>query len=392
MPHRSWPEQSFNFAFFFFAYYAYVGAFTPYASLFFADRGMGAAEIGILMSLMQVTRIFGPNLWGWVADHTQRRVTVLRVTAVAALIVFGGLVVGSGFTQFFIVMLLLNTSTSAQGPLSEALMLSEMKGDLTHYGRLRLWGSIGFIVTVTAGGKLLDWQGISAMPWLSWGLLGLVLLASLRMKETPHQQMHRSMPSVRSLLLRPEVAAFFTSTFMMVAAHSALYVFYSLYLAQIGYSKTVIGLMWSLGVIAEIVFFYFQAPIFRRFGVRLLMLTSLAIAIGRFLLIGFGAQSLFWLLFAQLLHSATFAAHHSASVLSMQRWFAGPLQARGQALYISISYGLGGSFGGLLLSAFWNDIDGRAVFFAAAALASLGWIAALLSYRWQTPTPAAAAH
>lgn len=392
MPHRSWPEQSFNFAFFFFAYYAYVGAFTPYASLFFADRGMGAAEIGILMSLMQVTRIFGPNLWGWVADHTQRRVTVLRVTAVAALIVFGGLVVGSGFTQFFIVMLLLNTSTSAQGPLSEALMLSEMKGDLTHYGRLRLWGSIGFIVTVTAGGKLLDWQGISAMPWLSWGLLGLVLLASLRMKETPHQQVHRSLPSVRSLLLRPEVAAFFTSTFMMVAAHSALYVFYSLYLAQIGYSKTVIGLMWSLGVIAEIVFFYFQAPIFRRFGVRVLMLTSLTIAIGRFLLIGFGAQSLFWLLFAQLLHSATFAAHHSASVLSMQRWFAGPLQARGQALYISISYGLGGSFGGLLLSAFWNDIDGRAVFFAAAALASLGWIAALLSYRWQTPAPAAAVH
>jgi PPP family 3-phenylpropionic acid transporter len=387
VPHQSWPRQSFNFAFFFFAYYAYVGAFNPYASLYFADKGMGAAEIGILMSLMQVTRIFGPNLWGWVADHTQRRVTVLRVTAVAALLVFCGMFAGAGFTQFFVVMLALNFCTSAQAPLSEALMLSEMRGDLTHYGRLRLWGSVGFILAVTCGGKLLDWQGISMLPWLSWGLLGLVLLASLRMQESPHQQIHRTMPSVRLLLLRPEVAAFFTSTFMMVAAHSALYVFYSLYLAQIGYSKTVIGLMWSLGVIAEIGFFYFQAPIFRRLGAKVLMLTSLTIAIGRFLLVGFCAQSLFWLLFAQILHAATFAAHHSASVLTMQRWFSGPLQARGQALYVSISYGLGGSFGGLLLSAFWNDINGRAVFFAAAVLASVGLIAAVFSYRWQSHSP-----
>ena len=383
MPHRTWPKQSFQFAFFFFAYYAYVGAFTPYASLYFVDKGICAGEIGILMSLMQVTRIFGPNLWGWMADHMQQRVVVLRVTAVAALLVFSGMFVGTGFIQFFALMLLLNTCTSAQGPLSEALMLSEMQGDLTQYGRLRLWGSVGFILAVTCGGKLLDWQGISLMPWLCWGLLGLVLLASLWMQESPHEIVHHALPSVRMLLLRPEVSAFFTSTFMMVAAHSALYVFYSLYLAQLGYNKTVIGLMWSLGVVAEIVFFYFQAPIFRRFGIKTLMLASLIIAIGRFLMLGLGAQSLICLLFAQILHAATFAAHHSASVLRMQRWFSGPLQARGQALYISISYGLGGSFGGLLLSLFWNDTNGRAVFFAAAMLAAIGWLAALLSYRWQ---------
>jgi PPP family 3-phenylpropionic acid transporter len=383
VPHRTWPKQSFQFAFFFFAYYAYVGAFTPYASLYFVDKGICAGEIGILMSLMQVTRIFGPNLWGWMADHMQQRVVVLRVTAVAALLVFSGMFVGTGFIQFFALMLLLNTCTSAQGPLSEALMLSEMQGDLTQYGRLRLWGSVGFILAVTCGGKLLDWQGISLMPWLCWGLLGLVLLASLWMQESPHEIVHHALPSVRMLLLRPEVSAFFTSTFMMVAAHSALYVFYSLYLAQLGYNKTVIGLMWSLGVVAEIVFFYFQAPIFRRFGIKTLMLASLIIAIGRFLMLGLGAQSLICLLFAQILHAATFAAHHSASVLRMQRWFSGPLQARGQALYISISYGLGGSFGGLLLSLFWNDTNGRAVFFAAAMLAAIGWLAALLSYRWQ---------
>ncbi len=383
MPHLSWPKQSISFAFFFFAYYGFVGVFSPYASLYFADRGMTAAQIGVLMSLMQVMRIFGPNLWGWVADHTQRRVTVLRVTALAALTAFCGMFFGQTFTHFFLVMVAINTFTSAQGPLSEALMLSEMRGDLTHYGRLRLWGSVGFIASVTLAGQLLDWRGIGLMPWIALILLALVLAASLRMRETPQAHAHQDAPSVIRLLMRPEVSAFFVSTFLMVAAHASLYVFYSLYLAQLGYSNTVIGLMWSLGVVVEIVFFFYQAPIFRRIGVQKLMLASLLIAVVRFLMIGFCAQSLFWLLVAQVLHAATFGVHHSASVMTLQRWFSGPLQARGQALYTSISYGLGGTLGGLVLSAFWDRFGSQAVYLAAAAFALGGAAAAALSYRWQ---------
>ncbi|HEY8027276.1 MAG TPA: MFS transporter [Burkholderiaceae bacterium] len=375
--------RSFSFALFFFAYYAYVGSFTPYAGLYFADRGMGAAEIGILMSLMQVTRIFGPGMWAWVADHTQRRVNVLRLTAFAALIIFSGLWLGKSFAVFFVVMFALNTCTGAQAPLSDALMLAEMRGDLTQYGRLRLWGSVGFILAVAGGGRLLDFWGIGNMPWLCWSLLALVLLASLYLRETPHVPLHHDTPSIRSVLQRREVQTFFLSTFLMVAAHAALYIFYSLYLAQLGYSKTVIGLMWSLGVVAEIVFFYCQAPLFRRLGVRFIMLAAVAVACVRFLMIGLGAQSLALLLLAQVLHAATFAAHHSASVMTMQRWFSGPLQARGQALYVSISYGLGGSFGGLVLSLLWDEANGRAVFLAAALLALGAWVAAIFTYRQQ---------
>ncbi|HCN88814.1 MAG TPA: MFS transporter, partial [Oxalobacteraceae bacterium] len=224
---------------------------------------------------------------------------------------------------------------------------------------------------------------IALMPWISWTLLALVLAASLTMRESPHGHAQQDAPSVLALLKQRDVCAFFASTLLMVAAHAALYVFYSLYLAQIGYSKTVIGMMWSLGVVAEIVFFYYQAPIFRRIGARSLMIASLLIAVVRFLMIGFCAQSLFWLLIAQVLHAATFATHHSASVITMQRWFSGPLQARGQALYISISYGVGGTLGGLILSAIWDGFGARAVFLAAAVLALAGAGAAALSFRWQ---------
>ncbi len=382
MQHSPWPRQASSFALFFFAYYGYIGVFSPYASLYFADHGMNAAEIGVLMSLMQVMRIFGPNLWGWVADRRQRRVLVLRITALAAAAAFCGMFGGRSFAWFFLVMVAVNAFTSAQAPLSEALMLSEMRGDLTHYGRLRLWGSVGFIVSVTLAGRLLDWSGIGLMPWIALALLLLVLAASLRMRESaPH--VVRAAPSVPALLRRREVIAFFASTFLMIAAHASLYVFYSLYLAQIGYSKTLIGLMWSLGVLAEIAFFFYQAPIFRRFGIRKLMIASLLTAVVRFLLIGFGARSLVILLLAQVLHAATFGVHHSASVATLQRWFSGPLQARGQALFTSISYGLGGTLGGLLLGACWDTFGAASVYFMAAALALVAAVAAVLSYRWQ---------
>jgi PPP family 3-phenylpropionic acid transporter len=214
-------------------------------------------------------------------------------------------------------------------------------------------------------------------------LLALVLVASLCLREKPHVQSHADAPSIRSQLKKPEVISFFASTFLMVAAHAALYVFFTLYLAQIGYSKTTIGMMWSLGVIVEIGFFYFQAPLFRRFGVRNIMLAALFLAFVRFLIVGTGAQYLALLIIAQVLHAATFAAHHSASIITLQRWFTGPLQARGQGLYVSISYGLGGSFGGFLLSAFWDEGDGRAVFVVAALLAFAGLLAARNSYKLQ---------
>ncbi len=379
------PAQSLNFALFFFAYYGYVGVFSPYASLYFADKGISATQIGVLMSLMQVMRIFGPNLWGWVADHTRQRVRVLQLTSIAAALVFCAVFWGQTFSYFFIVLVLLNLFTSAQGPLSEALMLSAMRGDLTHYGRLRLWGSVGFIAAVLVSGQLLDRFGIGLVPWISLLLLALVAFAASNMREEGDTHAAHDTPSVRAVLQRREVIAFFVSTFLMVAAHASLYVYYSLYLAQIGYSKTVIGLMWSLGVVAEIVFFYWQAPLFRRFGVRWLMLASFAIGVVRFLMIGLGAESLLLLLVAQVLHAATFGVHHSASVATLQRWFAGPLQARGQALYISISYGLGGTAGGLLLSACWDTFGADIVYGLAAAMCAFGWLAAWLSYRWQDP-------
>ncbi|NLC23123.1 MAG: MFS transporter, partial [Oxalobacter sp.] len=166
MKSSSWPEQAFSFGFFFFCYYSFVGVFPPYVSLFLAYRGIGAVEIGVLMSIMQGMRIIGPNLWGWAADVTRKRSRVLQVTAISAFLAFFGLFFGATFFQFALIMVAINLFTSAQGPLSDAIMLSEMRGNLTRYGQLRLWGSVGYIVMTSAVGFFLDRYGIEWMPWI----------------------------------------------------------------------------------------------------------------------------------------------------------------------------------------------------------------------------------
>jgi PPP family 3-phenylpropionic acid transporter len=377
------PQQSFNYGAFFFSYYAFAGTFATYAALFFAARGMTVPQIGILVSLIQVMRIFGPNLWGWVADHTQQRARVLRLTACAALLAFGGIFFAESFAQFFIVMVLINLFTSAQTPLSEALMLSEMRGDLSNYGKVRLWGSIGFIVAVMAGGYVLDWFGVESLLWFAGAFLVLVIGASLRIRDVPHPLAAHDTPRLWHVLRKPEVGAFFLSAALMCGAHMALYAFYSLYLERAGYSKPVIGFMWALGVIAEVGFFWFQARVFARFGARNVMMFAFGAALLRFVITGAGPDLLWVLVAAQLMHAATFAAHHSASVVTMQRWFAGPLQASGQALYMSIAYGIGGTFGGLFMTFCWDRFGPEQMYFAAAAMTGAGAAAAWYSFRRQ---------
>lgn len=375
--------QSSRFAQFLFSYYAHAGTFATYASLFFAARGMSAGQIGVLMSLIQVMRMIGPNLWGWVADRTQHRVLVLRANAVAALAAFSALFFASGFEQLFVVMVLLNLFTSGMVPLAEAQLLSEMRGDLSGYGRVRMWGSLGFILAVTGAGYGLEWWGVESLLWIAGALLLTVLAATLQVREHVTGEQRKPQLPVLHVLRQPEIASFFASTALMVAAHTSLYVYYSLYLEQIGYSKPVIGYMWSIGVVVEIFFFYYQSAVIARIGVRALMMAAFGVAIVRFVMIGAGAEWFAMLLLAQVLHAMTFAAHHSTAIVAMQKWFSGQMQARGQALYMSIAYGVGGSAGGLFMSLCWERIGPSGVYYTAAVLAALAGLCAHYSFKRQ---------
>jgi len=362
-----WP-----FGVFFFAYFAYVGVFTPYLSLYLAELKFSIVEIGLLVSMLQVLRIVGPNLWGWMADRSDARITMFRLAALGAVLMFLPMFWARGLVAMFAALILLNLFVSGLTPLSEALTLRRIGADFPRYGRLRLWGSVGYIVSVALGGVLLDRLGIMSLPWLSMAAMLGVGWAAWHLYDVPHAHDPQAPVSVRALLRQPTVLMFFATCFLMILAHGALYAYLSLYLEGLGYRKTTIGLLWALGVVSEVVFFYFQAQVMRRFAPGSLLIASFVIAAARFGIIGAWAQSLGWLVFAQGLHAITFGVHHAASLTLLRRWFSGRLAARGQALYTSVSYGLGGTLGGLGAAWIWKHIHPSAAFYASACAALVG--------------------
>nr|WP_254775851.1 MFS transporter [Ralstonia sp. 25mfcol4.1] len=382
------PATYLRFGLFYLGYYGYVGVISPYVSLFFADRGFSPVQIGVLMACFQLSRIVGPYLWGWLSDVTHTRVKLLRLAAVASLLAFLAVPGVHSYGGMMAMMIGLNLITSAMSPLGDALTISTLRrhGAFDHrYGRVRMFGSVGFIAAVLLGGALFEHFGMPAFPWLASAMLALFAVVVFGLRDAEDEGPRVKPPPALPLLRRPDVAWFLASAFLMMFAHAALYVFYSLYLEQLGYSKIAIGVMWTIGVVAEIVFFFYQGRLFGALALRTILAGTFVLAAVRFGVTGYFAQYAWLMAAVQILHAATFAAHHSASLKRLQRWFAGPLQGRGQALYTGISYGLGGTLGGLVMGWTWKTLAPMHTFGLAALAAALGAGCAAMSFRDERP-------
>ncbi len=369
---------------FYFFYFAFVGAMAPFWGLYLKSLEFDAFEIGVLMSLFQVMRIFAPNVWGWVADHLGRRVMIVQLAAFLSLASFLGMFFVTSFWWLFLVMSLISIFWSASLPLVEATTLSHLGDSTAKYGRIRLWGSIGFIVTVIGLGYLFDFMPIRMLLWAILAIMVGLALLSRQIPEAPivaHDGDHLPLWHV---LRRPAVLAFFLGGFLMAAAHGPYYTFYSIYLVDHGYSKSSVGLLWSLGVVAEIGIFLWMPRLTRRFSLRGMLLGSFACAVLRFLMIGWGVGWVAVVLVAQLLHAITFGVYHAAAVEMVHRFFRGKHQSRGQALYNSFTFGAGGTLGGLYAGMVWDGLGAAHTFTIAAACALAAW----LLVAWRTGTDA----
>jgi PPP family 3-phenylpropionic acid transporter len=371
------PLVRWAFGSFFFLYFAYIGLVSPYASLFFLDRGFTVIEIAILMSMLQVTRIIGPFSWGWLSDYLSNRIGIIRFCTCLAALVFTAIYFLNSYIGFFIWMFILHTILSSLMPLGESATVHALFKDNSfdkRYGRLRLWGSIGFIVMVLFAGELFQRNSIELYPLV--GTFVLIALAAMTflMHEPKLERRKMVKGEFWVVLLNPDVRWFLLSGFFMQFAHAALYVFYSLYLADLGYNKFQIGLFWALGVFAEVLFFYYQSKVLSKLDPEVLLQASFGIGVIRFALMAFLPITSV-LIIAQVMHAGTFAAHHSAATKLLQRWFTGPLQARGQALMATVSYGLGGTLGGLFAGWIWESSQPRDVFVVSAFACGLAGMA-----------------
>ena len=357
---------------FYFCYYAFIGMFSPYWSLYLQSIHFNAIEIGILMSVHPLMRMLAPGLWGWLADHTGNRLQVIQIAAALSALFYLGVFVTTSFTGMLLVLGLMSFFWSASMPLVEATTLSYLGQHAARYGRLRSWGSVGFIVTVVGLGYAFDYI---AVAWLVWA--GLVcelgiLVFSRTLPATDALAHHSDHVPIRQILLQPRVLALFGACFLMSAAHGPYYTFFSIYLVEHGYPKSAVGGLWALGVVCEIAVFFLMPKLTRRFGLTRILIASLGLAVLRFMLIGWAVDFLLLLLSAQVLHAATFGAYHASSVGLVHELFQGRHQSRGQALFGSVTYGAGGVLGGLVSGPIWQHFGASMLYTASAVMALLG--------------------
>lgn len=357
----------------YFWYFAFIGAFLPYFALYLQSIGLSASRIAVLMSLGQLMRLLAPLLWSWLADSGGRRVRIVVASTAAALASYSVVFLTQDFVGLLIGMAVLHFFWSASLPLVEALTLGHLAANPERYGRIRLWGSIGFILAVLGVGMLLDLAPIQSQLWVAWAILLGTLASALTLTEVKGHADRVAGPIVEVLRQR-KVVFLLAAGLFMTAAHGALYVFYSIHLVAQGYGKTMVGLLWTLGVVAEIAVFLLMARISVRVSLRRILLACFALATLRFLMIGWGVAFLGVLVLAQLLHGASFGAHHAATMAALNRWFEPGQQARAQALYGSVAYGAGGLGGALLAGALWEKAGAGITFSTSSLLALLGLI------------------
>lgn len=357
---------------FYFVYYFFVGAFVPYWGLYLKSEQFTAADIGILMSLFQISRIFAPNFWGWLADHTGKRAQWIQLTAFLGLCGFTAVFWAHGFYWLFFVMAALSLFTSSTLPLAESLTLAHLATTNGHYSRIRMWGSLGFIVASVILGYFIDFAGIRSLLWFLLIVQMVLLMLSRTLPDPKVVQHAHDQFSIWQVIKQPNVIALLVGCSLMVTAHGVLYNFYSIYLSDHGYSKGLIGLLWSVGVICEIGIFMLMPKIMQHYSLKTILLISLALAVFRFCLIGFAIDNIWLLVLAQTLHAATFGSFHAASVEVITQFFNGRHQAKGQAIYNSVAYGIGGTIGGVSGGYALQYLGGQKTFMLAAIFPLIG--------------------
>jgi PPP family 3-phenylpropionic acid transporter len=370
---------------FYLFYFALLGATAPYLALYLDYLGFSSARIGELLAIPMLMRCISPNLWGWLGDRSGRRLAIVRFGALCTLFSFCLILLGKSYAWLALIMALYAFFWHAVLPQFEVLTLAHLGEQTERYSEVRLWGSVGFIVTVVGLGELFERVSLEVFPWVLIGIISCIFISSWWV---PNAQLSSARDNPLSggflrQLRQPGVLAFFIVVGLMQLCHGPYYTFITLYLESLGYSRGVIGQLWAIGVVAEILVFLLMVRLLRHVSLRQVLIASLLLAVLRWLLLGTLADHWFWLLLAQLLHAATFGSFHSVCVLVVRRSFNARQQGQGQALYAAVS-GVGGGLGALFAGYSWTGLGPTLTFFCASLVALLG---AFILYRQMPGNP-----
>lgn len=372
-------------AVFYAALFLIYGVHVPYLPVWLDWRGLTPAQIGVVMAAPFFVRLIVTPSVAFLADHRASHRGTIALLALLAMLAALGLAVLDGFLAVLLLCVLFIVATHTIMPLTETIAVEGVRTAGLDYGRMRLWGSATFIAAGFAGGALIDVLGAGAGIWLI--LAGAVATAAAA-HLLPQPVTARAFPGASGAeASRPRLAEavrlagapvfllFLLAAGFVHGSQATFYTFGALHWRGQGISAAWIGVLWAIGVAAEILLFAFSNALLRRLGAAALLMAGAAAGIVRWVLMA-AEPPLAVLVPLQLLHGLTYGATHLGAIHFISR--AVPERAAGtaQALYATVAAGLALGIATIAAGSLYAAFGGQS-YLAMAALAAAGLLAAI---------------
>lgn len=373
---------AFRLSMFYVAYFAMVGITLPFFPVWLVYQGLTSESIGIIIGSATFVRVFFDPFVALLADRRGTRQPIIALLAGAALIFFSLYFISNTFWAIFLVTILFSSCWGATQSLAESLTMLAAKNEKLEYGRIRLWGSITFILTAMIAGKLLTGNSPEIILLMIFGTVLFLLIVTIFLPNTKSSQFSQSsrFSSVRfpiiSLARNKSFILVLLAAALIQSSHAVYYGFGTIHWQKAGISETMIGILWGEGVVAEVILFIFGALILRH--IRPIHLIILGGFFSFFRWIGTGLdESLIVLTILQALHGFTFGATHIGIIHFINDNVSDDISATAMSLYASVA----GLAMGLMVMASGHiyAVLGGQAYFVVAIMSALGCILCLYS-------------
>jgi PPP family 3-phenylpropionic acid transporter len=356
----------------YFWYFGLLGLIVPFLAVFLDARGFTSLEIGEILAVITATKIVAPSLWAQLADKSGQQLTIVKVGALLSLFCFSLIIWTFSYWPLMFSLAMFSLFITSILPQIEVMTLNSIRKSAIIYARIRLWGSIGFVIVAMLSGELIERYSAEAFSYIGIVILAGLFISTLFNKQ-PRIAKKTSIDnvSIKVKVFNRNFLLFFFAGLMLQMSFGPYYVFFALYLKDLAYSGFLIGIFIAIGVVAEIGVFVFAAIFFKSFSLKTLISMSILLTAFRWFIVGHFANSDMALAFSQLIHALSFGLYHSASISFIQQHFNANQQSRGQAIYIGGVYGVGGAIGAYVAGLLWQEGVGAVITFDFAAITAL---------------------
>ncbi|KKI93291.1 hypothetical protein WQ54_05540 [Bacillus sp. SA1-12] len=349
-----------------------------FLNLYYSQIGLTTGEIGALFAVGPLVMVLTQPVWGMLTDFWNKPKWILLITIVGSAITAMFFPQMETFQDLLILNIVYSFFVSATGPIADSIALGILE-DRNDFGKIRLYGSLGYAIGAITIGRLLDYVGLDWMFYFYTFSLIITLLLAMNIPAKTGSKKHFRLKEALGLFKNPSFITFLLFNFLLQLTVFANNSFYAIHLESFGATITLVGLALLIKSILEIPFFAISSYLIRKFSYALLLSIATVFYAARWLILGYSDQ-LDVLIWSQILLSLSFSIHCLASVAYVDFITPPDYRATGQTIYWAVTFGFGGLVGNILAGWLLKSYSIESMYKIAALLAMLSivflWIKA----------------